>query len=139
MALGDDLVAAVRAAVLQAAREQPGAPYLPAGATAAEFSIARFGGPVKINMTFPTIGVAVSRLLGNNPRRVFWLAMNCSAGDGRVWWNNTLTSAQGILVAGSSGAASMAVDEDGEIVAWEVFAVSGAAGATWALIEIERV
>jgi hypothetical protein len=119
------------------AEERPPTP--PAGATAAEFAQRRFGGPTRLRSTTLSVGTTPTRLFQNNPRRVFWRAVNRSVNFGAIGFDQEFTAANGDLVGANGGSVSMDVNEDGEPVAWEVWTINDTAAGTWRLTEIERV
>lgn len=139
MAAPDELLDLLRRLLLEsAAKAGPKALAVP-GATASEFATLLYGGPTRIRSSSPTIGATLGQLIGNNPRRVHWTAMNRSVNNGALGWDRETTFANGVLLGAGGGFASMDVREDGEAVAWEVFAINDAAAGTWRIIEIERV
>lgn len=112
----------------------------PRGSTAAEVAQARFKGPTR-PVWRPNVPVAttITPLLGNNPRRVFWMIMNRAVVNGAIGFDNELTAGTGILLAAAGGVATMDVEEDGEAVTYAVTGImSGAAGAV-TILEVERV
>jgi hypothetical protein len=134
-----ELLEALRQVLTDEARKIAGAGTLPAGATAAEFSAVRFGGPTRMVPSAVTAGVSRQRLLGNNPRRIGWLAFNLGTTEGRISTDPALTSATGLPVQANGGGVSMDVLEDGEAVAWEWYVITTAAAQAWSVFEIERV
>ena len=112
---------------------------IPAGATAAEYAQARFGGPTRLLERDVTIGTAAAELLQNNPRRVAWLAQNRGANDISTSNARDVTTGVGFLLAATGGAQSMEVDEDGEAVTYDRYAISGVAGNVVHVIEVIRV
>ncbi len=133
------LLESLRHILLQLAKDAHPEIALPAGATAAEFAAVRFGGPTEIKVFQVTVGTGTVRLVDNNPRRVFWIAINNGVNSGAISIRNDVTTGTGIPVQSNGGAVSMDVMEDGEAVAWEWFAITGAAGQNWTVFVIERV
>lgn len=112
---------------------------IPEGATAAVYAAKRYGGPTKIVETDVLIGTTIASVLQNNPRRIFWTMVNNSANDLGFGFNRQVTTAVGFKLAGSGGVASMSVDEDGEAVTYDTFAIGGVAGNNIHLIEVVRI
>jgi len=110
-----------------------------AGSTAAEFSQALFGGPTRLRTAVVTVGTIPTRLFGNNPKRVFWRAVNRSVNFGAIGFDQEFTAANGDLVGANGGSVSMEVREDGEPVAWEVWGINDTAAGDWRITEVERV
>ncbi len=109
------------------------------GRTAAVFARNRFGGPTRPAESRVNVGTSVTPLIGNNPRRVFWMAVNRTPNEGALGLDPTLTFANGILLGPNGGFASMAVEEDGEAVGYAVFAIQNIAGGTWYVLEVMQV
>ena len=114
-------------------------PPTPAGATAALIAEKRFDGPTRSIERDVTVGTTAIQLLDNNPRRVYWLAQNRGANDITVSDTRDVTTSAGFLLAATGGANSMQVDEDGEAVTYDRYAISGVAGNTVRVLEILRV
>lgn len=139
MAAADEILSALRQLLLHADETPEQRSTFIAGATAAEFAQLRFGGPTRVNITLRTIGTLASRLLDNNPRRVGWVAANRGTSDGAFSTDPGVLTTTGLPLQASGGAVSMQVDEDGEAVAWEWYAVTGAAAQSFVVFEFVRV
>lgn len=139
MALPDEILSALRALLVQAGTTPENKALAIPGATAAEFAALRFGGPTRILITQRSIGTIPSRLLDNNPRRIGWIAANNGSAGISLSTDPAVTTTTGLPVQGGGGAVSMQVDEDGEAVAWEWLAVSGAAAQAITVFEFIRV
>lgn len=109
------------------------------GATAAEFSQTRFGGPTRVQSTTFTATTTWQPILAANPRRVFWTIINRGTVDAAVDVDSGATQANGILIAAGGGFASMDVQEDGESVAWPVFGATASGSAVLRILEVIRV
>lgn len=101
-------------------------------------SAERYGGPTRADFTNPTVGLAVARLVPNNPKRLAWAVFNRSVSNIFIWFDNSLTISNGILVA-PNGYLQFYWEEDGELPGYEAFAISGTAGQLVSLVEIMRV
>jgi len=112
---------------------------IPAGATAAEITARRFGGPTQIVETLVTVDTTAIKLIGNNPRRVAWTASNRGSSDCAVSFAQDVTTGNGFILAASGGTIESYVDEDGETVSAALYAVSGSAGQTVRIVETVRV
>lgn len=113
-------------------------PEIP-GATASEISGKRFGGPTRVNSKVVPVGTTSTQLMENNPRRVFWMAINRGVNNAAWDWDPTFTFANGGLLGAAGGYVSAEVDEDGESVAWEVRAIADQAPVNVRVFEIMRV
>jgi len=106
-----------------------------------EVSIKVFGFPTRLieNPVTNSVATTATKILNNNPDRVFWLAINLSAQDGYVGFSREVSSTRGVLVTATGGFVSMSAEEDGESVAYEVLAISPGGAGTWYIIEIEKL
>jgi hypothetical protein len=111
----------------------------PEGSTAALWAARWFGGPTTIRTSTVVMGLTVARVLPNNPRRVFWQIINRSVANVSLGFDNTITIAAGIPLAPSAGFATMAVQEDGEPVSYEVLGIADLAASNLNVVEVIRV
>ena len=91
---------------------------------------------VKINPITNTVNTSATLILGNNPERIFWLAVNLSTNKGYVGWSADVSSSKGIPIAPSGGYVSCTLEEDGELTIHEVWAVLENASGTFYVLEI---
>lgn len=112
---------------------------VPAGATAALYAQKRFGAQTRIRESRPTAGVTPAAMLGQNPKRLFWMLVNTSVNAVSYGEAFDLTVSNGLPLAPSGGGVSMAVDEDGEAVTYPVMAVASIAASTMYAIEVESI
>jgi hypothetical protein len=139
VAAADDILSALRQLLLHADETPSERDTFISGATASEFAQLRFGGPTRVSITIRSIGTVASRLLDNNPRRVGWVAANRGTSDGAFSTDPGVLITTGLPIQAAGGAVSMQVDEDGEAVAWEWYAVTGAAAQSCVVFEFIRV
>lgn len=100
--------------------------------SAAEFAERWFGGPTRPLITRATVGTSSGVLLANNPKRVFWRIRNRSAGNVYLDIDQPASTTLSEILPPNGGAASMAVQDDGEAVAHEIRAIADlAASAVW--------
>jgi hypothetical protein len=111
----------------------------PEGSTAALWAARWFGGPTTLRQTTAVMGLTAARILPNNPRRVFWQIINRSVNNVSIGFDNAVTIANGIALAPSAGFATMAVQEDGEPVSYEVIGIADVAASNCNVLEIIRV
>jgi len=102
---------------------------------------AKIGFPSRpiINPVTDTVATTPTLILRNNPDRIFWLIVNLSANNGYMGWDTLVSSTRGLLVAANGGFVSASIEEDGELVIQEVYAVNLAAQGTYMIVEIERI
>lgn len=106
---------------------------------AAEWAARWFGGPTTSKVSNVVIAITPTRVLPNNPRRVFWQVINRASTNISLGFDNSVTVIGGIPLAPSAGFASMAVQEDGEAVSYEIVGISDTAGASINVFEVLRV
>jgi hypothetical protein len=63
----------------------------------------------------------VTRILGNNPRRVAWMICNRSTTPVSLSFKEETPYADGLLIPGYGSVVSMDVEEDGEAVIYPVY------------------
>jgi len=99
----------------------------------------KFGGPTRLIFDSVSVGTTVTRVLDNNPNRVFWALVNLSANRGFIWWSEEVSTSLGIPLEAGIGFVSMSADEDGETTGYAVYAVNQNAAGTWARIQVVRI
>jgi len=85
---------------------------------AREVSIKRFGWPTRLleNPVVAAVGLAQEVILRSNPDRVFWLVVNLSVNVIMLAFDSDVGPAKGIRLDANGGWASMAADEDGDVL-----------------------
>lgn len=107
--------------------------------TAGRFSIARFGGPITSRTSTVTVATTVTRIAGNNPRRVSITVYNRGANNVDVDYVATVTSGAGIPLTGSSGVLQSTIEDDGEAVINELYGIATTASSSVFVVEVIRV
>jgi len=92
----------------------------------------------KINPVTDTVATTPTKILNNNADRIFWLVVNLSVNKGYLGFSSDVSSSKGLPVAPSGGFASCSVEEDGELVIYEVYAINENAAGTYYIVEIMR-
>jgi len=92
-----------------------------------------------INPVTNTVDTTPTLILRNNPDRIFWLIVNLSANNGYVGWDTQVSSSRGLFIAGNGGFISANIEEDGELVIQEVYAVNLGASGTYMIVEVEKI
>jgi len=90
------------------------------------------------NPVTDTVGTTATKILNNNPDRIFSLIVNLSANRGWIGFSSQVTSTRGIPIAGNGGFVSLNVEEDGELVIYEVWAINENAAGTYYIVEVMR-
>lgn len=101
-----------------------------------DFAYKRFGRETYSRESSPLVGASATLILPNNPDRLFWSMHNRSASDITIAFNSEVTPAIGIVLIASVGWISQAIQEDGNVVAWEVYAIGPGAGLRVYIFEI---
>jgi len=91
-----------------------------------------------INPVTATVLTTATLVLRNNPDRIFWLVINLSVNKGYAGWDTEVASTKGIPLAANGGYVSCNIEEDGELVIHEVYAINENAQGTYYVVEIER-
>jgi len=102
---------------------------------------AKTGFPTRlvINPVTDTVGTSPTLILRNNPDRIFWLVVNLSGNNGYLGWDTLVSSTRGLFIAANGGFVSANIEEDGELVIYDVWAVNLNAAGTYLVVEVERV
>ena len=77
-----------------------------------------------------TVGTSVTKILNNNPDRLAFTVVNLTAYDVYVAFDRQVSLTRGILISASGGSLTLTAKEDGELVGYEVFAISRTAAST---------
>lgn len=78
----------------------------------------------------PTVATTVTQILKNNPDRLAYTIINLTAYSIYIAFDREVSTTRGILIPASGGSLSMSADEDGELVGYEVFAISATSTST---------
>lgn len=92
-------------------------------------------------MRTSTVSVAttVTRIVGNNPRRVQLTIYNRGVNNVDIDYVSTVASSAGIPLTASSGVASSTIEEDGEVIISEIYGVATTAASSVFIVEVIRV
>jgi hypothetical protein len=107
--------------------------------TASRFSLLRFGGPVRSLTTTVSVLTTVTRIVGNNPKRVSVTIYNRGTSNIDIDYSSAVTAGGGIPLSGSSGVAESTIEEDGETVISELYGISTTATSSVYVVEVIRV
>ena len=107
--------------------------------TAGRFSITRFGGPTRSITSTVSVLTTVTRIAGNNPRRVSITIYNRGLNNVDIDYVSSVTSGSGIPLTGSSGVAQSTIEDDGEAVINEVYGIATTAASSVFVVEVIRV
>jgi len=92
----------------------------------------------KENPVTDTVATTPTKILNNNPDRIFALIVNLSLNRGWIGFSSQVASTRGIPIAGNGGFVSLNVEEDGELVIYEVWALNENASGTYYIVEVMR-
>lgn len=106
-----------------------------------EWTLKRFGRPTRAiqNPLTDTVGTTPTLILHNNPDRFMWLVVNLSPNNVYLAFDPKVSSTRGILLTPSGGWVSMVIEDDGEAVVYEVWAVASAAPSAIYVVEMEAI
>ena len=107
--------------------------------TAGRFAIARFGGPTTSRTSTVTGATTVTRIVGNNPRRVSVTIYNRGVNNVDVDYVATVTANGGIPLTGASGVMQSTIEDDGEAVVQELYGIATTASSSVFVVEVLRV
>ena len=107
--------------------------------TAGRFSINRFGGPTTSRTSTVSVLTTVTRIAGNNPRRVSITIYNRGVNNIDIDYVSSVTSGTGIPLTGASGVAASTIEDDGEAVINEVYGIATTATVSVFVVEVIRV
>ena len=121
------------------AMTRPGDYVRGADSVAGRFSITRFGGPTRSQTSTVSVLTTVTRIAGNNPRRVSITIYNRGVNNVDVDYVSSVTSGTGIPLTGASGVAASTIEDDGEAVINEVYGIATTATSSVFVVEVIRV
>ena len=107
--------------------------------TAGRFAIARFGGPTTSKTTTVTVATTVTRIVGNNPRRVSVTVYNRGSNNVDIDYAASVTANGGIPLAAASGVMQSTIEDDGEATINELYGIATTAAVTVFVVEVLRV
>lgn len=82
------------------------------------------------NPVTSTVATSVTKILRNNPDRLAYTIVNLTAYSVYVGFDSEVSTSRGILVPASGGTLTLSADEDGELVGYEVYAISSGSAST---------
>jgi hypothetical protein len=110
-----------------------------ADTTAGRFSITRFGGPTTSRTSTVSVLTTVTRIAGNNPRRVSITIYNRGLNNVDIDYVSSVAVGAGIPLSASSGVAVSTIEDDGEAVINEIYGIANGATASVFVVEVMRV
>jgi len=110
-----------------------------ADTTAGRFSITRFGGPTTSRTSTVSVLTTVTRIAGNNPRRVSITIYNRGLNNVDIDYVSSVAVGAGIPLSASSGVAVSTIEDDGEAVINEIYGIANGATSSVFVVEVMRV
>jgi len=110
-----------------------------ADTTAGRFSINRFGGPTTSRTSTVSVLTTVTRIAGNNPRRVSITIYNRGLNNVDIDYVSSVAVGAGIPLSASSGVAVSTIEDDGEAVINEIYGIANGATSSVFVVEVMRV
>lgn len=111
---------------------------VPMGGAALEYLRQKFGGVFAELESAPSMAVATSSAVGNNPDRLGLLIMNLGSSSVTLGLKQPLVNGAGVIIAANGGAMSLNVDEDFTLVTREWFGNVSAGTSALYVLEIVR-
>jgi len=81
----------------------------------------------------------VTRIAGNNPRRVSITIYNRGVNNVDIDYVSSVTAGAGIPLTGASGVAASTIEDDGEAVINEIYGIATTATSSVFVVEVIRV
>lgn len=88
-----------------------------------------------INRTTSSIATTATKLMNNNPKRVYATIVNVSANDVYIMLDNTVSSSRGIFLSPNGGSTVLKWREDFHLLSHEWYAIAIGAAADILVIE----
>ena len=107
--------------------------------TAGRFSITRFGGSTTSRTSTVSVLTTVTRIAGNNPRRVSITIYNRGVNNVDIDNVATVATGSGVPLTAASGVATSTIEDDGEAVINEVYGIATTAAVSVFVVEVMRV
>jgi hypothetical protein len=85
------------------------------------------------------VATTVTRIVGNNPRRVQLTLYNRGVSNVDIDYVSTITAGAGIPLTASSGIAASTIEDDGEVIIQEVYGIATGAASSVFIVEVIRV
>jgi len=92
-----------------------------------------------VNPVTNIVGVTATKILNNNPDRILFMVVNLSNVDGYLGFDREVSATRGFRIPSNGGSLTALIEEDGELVLQEVFAISPLGAGTWYIIEVVRM
>lgn len=108
------------------------------GGAAAYHARQLYGGPIRPVERTVSVTTAATRLVQGNPDRVGLIAVNRSINFGAIGFAPDVSAGTGIYIGAAGGTIESRVQEDGDSVTWELWAINDTAAGNWRVIEFIR-
>lgn len=82
------------------------------------------------NPVTPTVATSKTLILKNNPDRLAYTIINLTGYSVYVAFDPEVSITRGILIAASGGSLTLTAEDDGELVGYELYAISKTAAST---------
>lgn len=105
---------------------------------AAELARQKYGGPVMETQENPTLGTAITSLVGGDPERVSILIMNLSANQVYLGFRPDVSAANGIHLVDNGGFAVFEANDDGLLPTREIFGIATGAASQLFILQLRR-
>ena len=113
---------------------------VPAGATVADYVARKWGRAVRTVPPVPvSVGVTPTQLCKNNPRRFQLYVINLTNATMYELFGDTVSAINGFPIAPLGGSIIYSADEDGEIVAYDHWAICPVGPLNLVVVEVETI
>lgn len=113
-------------------------PEIP-GASASQYAKSLWGLPSRLVNTNVTASSVSGVVLQNNPTRMQWLIINRGNVEVSITIGDKAVFSQGVLIPPNGGGVQMTAFFDGEVVAYDVHAITAAGSSTLSIVEVVTV
>ena len=113
---------------------------VPPGATVAQYITKKWGIKTRlVPLQVFAVLATPSRIIKNNPRRFGLTILNQGTSAVFLGWDSSVSITNGLFLAPTGGSISLVVDEDAELISYDMWAVSAAAGNNLSIWETESL
>jgi len=106
---------------------------------AAEFIEQKYGGATAETVAVESVGVTQSRILRNDPERVFALLVNLSLNTIYLGYDQLVSSSRGIVLASNGGSYQVDVEEDFTVPIRALYALATGVSSNLYVLTVRRI
>jgi hypothetical protein len=83
-----------------------------------------------------SVGVAAVQIVPNNPQRLALTIINLSTNSVYIALDNSVAATKGMVLQPTGGSATFSLDEDFQMVGWEIWGIATGAASAVYVIEV---